>query len=113
MAKTFAVTAVLNATLTLQTAGVEEYSRAIREAAKSGGLPGGFGDKLVALLDKGDDEKALALLFKHGIRSGLKDLGEQLNNELIQDSGKFTHAPATVAITPQININRPAANDEE
>lgn len=101
MAKTFAVTAVLNATLTLQTAGVEEYSRAIREAAASGGLPGGFGDKLVSLLDAGKDDEALSLLFKHGLRSGLKDLGEQLNNELLQDHGKFTHAPATVAITAQ------------
>lgn len=102
MAKTFAVTAVLNATLTLQTAGVDEYKRAIREAAASGGLPGGFGDKLVGLLDEGKDDEALSLLFKHGLRSGLKDLGEQLNNELLEDHGKFVHAPATVAITPQV-----------
>jgi len=101
MAKTFAVTLAMTATLTLQTPGVEEYIRATREAEKAGALDA-FGKKLVGLIDAGKDDEALAMLFKSGIRSGLKDLGDQLNNELCQDFGKFKHAPATVTVTPVV-----------
>lgn len=106
MAKTFAVTAVLNATLTLTTAGVEEYITAIREANETGGMPG-LGDKLVSLIDEGKVDEALSMLFRHGLRCGLKDMGEQLNNEFAEGTGKFVHAPATVAVTPQVPEVKP------
>lgn len=101
MAKSFAVTASFTATLSLSSAGVDEYIRAIRESTADGELKQ-FGDKLVALLELGDGDAALALLFKQGIRAGIRDLTNQLNTELCQDEGKFRAAPAVVSVTTLI-----------
>lgn len=99
MAKTFAITVAVTATLSLQTPGVEEYIRACRSAHEAGALDA-FGHKLIGLLDEDKVDEALSLLFKSGLRSGVKDLFEQLNNELSQDAGKLKYAPATVTVTP-------------
>lgn len=104
MAKTFKINANFTATLSLQTAGVDEYVRAIREADEVGEM-GEFSKRLVGLLDEGKTDEALVMLFKHGIRAGLKDLGDQLNNELLEDHGKFKHAPATVSVVPATPLN--------
>lgn len=97
MAKTFKVTAVIDASIVLSAAGVESYIKAIRETSKAQ-PEDKFLQHLNAVLDYGDGDAALAQLFKQGIRDAVKDLADQLNEELVQDASRFKCAPATVTI---------------
>ena len=112
MSRTFDVNVVLTGKIVMSEAGVADYVRATKAAAADGSLDK-FGDTLLEKINAGDVDGALAQLIKQCIREGIRDFSNQIDRELKQDDSRFKAAPATVAITPQININRPAGNDED
>jgi|SRR5699024_8270450 len=113
MAITLNVEAIIRGKVTLSTDSVNELEPAIRNAHKCGQLSK-FGEVLVKKLDEGKTEEAITLLLRHALREGLKDFNQQVNDEVVaMVDGKYTFAPAVVKLTSPININQPAANDEE
>lgn len=99
MSRTYDVTVAFTGKIVLSDAGVKEYIDAIVEA--EGQLPG-FREILLRSIEQGNTDAALAALFKNGLREAVRDLTNQLNDELKQDASSFKAAPAHVTVTAQI-----------
>ena len=99
MSRTFDVNVVLTGKIVLSEHGVKEYIDAIKDA--EGQLPG-FRELLLKHIEQGNEDAALAALFKNGLRDAMRDLTNQLNDELKHDASSFKAAPAQVTITTHI-----------
>lgn len=101
MARTFKIAVTFTGTITMQASTVAEYLRALRETANDGDK---FCQHLVAENEAGrlTEDEMLQRLFVNGFRDGLKDLGEQINRELVGDDGRYKQSPATVGVTANV-----------
>lgn len=99
MSRTYDVTVAFTGKIVLSEHGVKEYIDAIKDA--EGQLPG-FREILLKHIEQGNEDAALAALFKNGLRDAVRDLTNQLNDELKQDASSFKAAPAHVTITTHL-----------